>query len=68
MTNDGITHSTTAPAIHGQTTLPSGEIGVLGIRADDIMVLDETPIMEHWRSFLNPDASHDTVVDEENGD
>eukprot|EP00959_Pyramimonas_sp_CCMP1952_P473946 9502611-Pyramimonas_sp.AAC.1 len=23
--------------------------------------------MEHWQSSLNPDASHDTVVDEENG-
>eukprot|EP00959_Pyramimonas_sp_CCMP1952_P052321 1093914-Pyramimonas_sp.AAC.1 len=30
--------------------LPSGEIDVLGIRADDILVLDEAKIMEHWRS------------------
>eukprot|EP00959_Pyramimonas_sp_CCMP1952_P449745 9417110-Pyramimonas_sp.AAC.1 len=24
--------------------------------------------MERWQSFLNPDASHDTVVDEDHGD
>eukprot|EP00959_Pyramimonas_sp_CCMP1952_P197713 4135018-Pyramimonas_sp.AAC.1 len=24
--------------------------------------------MEHWRSFLKPDASRDAVVEEENGD
>eukprot|EP00959_Pyramimonas_sp_CCMP1952_P230345 4815586-Pyramimonas_sp.AAC.1 len=24
--------------------------------------------MEHWQSCLNPDASHDTVFDEDNGD
>eukprot|EP00959_Pyramimonas_sp_CCMP1952_P214638 4491862-Pyramimonas_sp.AAC.1 len=48
--------------------VPSGEIDVLGIKADDMLVLDETRLMEHWQSFLNPDASRDTVADEENGD
>eukprot|EP00959_Pyramimonas_sp_CCMP1952_P201430 4212254-Pyramimonas_sp.AAC.1 len=48
--------------------LPSREIDVLGVRADGVLVLDETKILEHWRSSLNPDASRDTVVDEENGD
>eukprot|EP00959_Pyramimonas_sp_CCMP1952_P057296 1195768-Pyramimonas_sp.AAC.1 len=59
MTSDGITHATTALAVHGLTLLPSGEIGVLSIKADDILVLDETKLMENWQSFLNPDASHD---------
>eukprot|EP00959_Pyramimonas_sp_CCMP1952_P391826 8211291-Pyramimonas_sp.AAC.1 len=68
MTSDGITHATTALATHGLAMLPSGEIGVLGIRANDSLVLDKTKLMEHWRSFLNADASRDTVVDEENGD
>eukprot|EP00959_Pyramimonas_sp_CCMP1952_P045580 952399-Pyramimonas_sp.AAC.1 len=48
--------------------LSSGEIDVLGVKAGDIMVLDETDLIEHWQSFLNADASRDTVVDEENGD
>eukprot|EP00959_Pyramimonas_sp_CCMP1952_P188864 3950252-Pyramimonas_sp.AAC.1 len=48
--------------------LPSGDIDVLGIRADDITILEETHIIEQWRSFLHPDASRDTVVDEEHGD
>eukprot|EP00959_Pyramimonas_sp_CCMP1952_P408460 8560654-Pyramimonas_sp.AAC.1 len=30
--------------------------------------LDETKSMEHLQPFLNPDASHDTAVDEEHGD
>eukprot|EP00959_Pyramimonas_sp_CCMP1952_P170333 3559030-Pyramimonas_sp.AAC.1 len=66
MASDGITHATTAPAIHGLTMLPSGEI-VLGRRAGDILVMDETKLMGHWRFFLNPDASRDAVVAEETG-
>eukprot|EP00959_Pyramimonas_sp_CCMP1952_P441529 9243577-Pyramimonas_sp.AAC.1 len=33
VTNDGITHATTALAMHGLATLPPGEIDVLGVRA-----------------------------------
>eukprot|EP00959_Pyramimonas_sp_CCMP1952_P079629 1665011-Pyramimonas_sp.AAC.1 len=68
MRSDGITHATAALSVRGLTMLPSGEIHVLGRTADDILVLDETKLMEHWQSFLNPDTSHDTVVGEENGD
>eukprot|EP00959_Pyramimonas_sp_CCMP1952_P277293 5797123-Pyramimonas_sp.AAC.1 len=68
MTSGGITHATTALASHGLTILPSGELDALSIKADDILVLDGTELMEHWQSFLSPDASHDTVADEENGD
>eukprot|EP00959_Pyramimonas_sp_CCMP1952_P170782 3568730-Pyramimonas_sp.AAC.1 len=32
------------------------------------MIPDETQILEHWRSFLHPDASRDSVADEERGD
>eukprot|EP00959_Pyramimonas_sp_CCMP1952_P300461 6284398-Pyramimonas_sp.AAC.1 len=48
MTNDGITRATTALAMHGLTMLPPGEIDVLGIRADDIEILEETHIIEQW--------------------
>eukprot|EP00959_Pyramimonas_sp_CCMP1952_P152927 3199261-Pyramimonas_sp.AAC.1 len=53
--------------MHGLTTLPPGEIDVLGVRTDDIAILEQTHLIKQWRSFLNPDASHDTVVDEEHG-
>eukprot|EP00959_Pyramimonas_sp_CCMP1952_P096635 2019880-Pyramimonas_sp.AAC.1 len=36
-------------------------VGDLSIKADDTLLLDETKLMEHWQSFLNPNASHDTV-------
>eukprot|EP00959_Pyramimonas_sp_CCMP1952_P006638 138601-Pyramimonas_sp.AAC.1 len=39
-----------------------------GVRADDIKILEQTHRIEQWRSFLNPGASRDTVVDEEHGD
>eukprot|EP00959_Pyramimonas_sp_CCMP1952_P003833 80951-Pyramimonas_sp.AAC.1 len=68
MTNDGVTRATTAPAMHGLTTLPPGEIDVLSVRADDIANLEQTHLIEQWRSFLNPYASRDAVVDEEHGD
>eukprot|EP00959_Pyramimonas_sp_CCMP1952_P408684 8564853-Pyramimonas_sp.AAC.1 len=42
MTSDGITHDTTALAVDGLTMLPSGDLDVLGMKADDILVLDET--------------------------
>eukprot|EP00959_Pyramimonas_sp_CCMP1952_P019414 410266-Pyramimonas_sp.AAC.1 len=61
MASDGTTHATAALSVHALTMLPSGEIDVLGIKADDILVLDETKLMEHGQPFLNPDASHDTV-------
>eukprot|EP00959_Pyramimonas_sp_CCMP1952_P111939 2341151-Pyramimonas_sp.AAC.1 len=61
MTIDGITYATFALATHALTMLPSGEIDVLGIRADDILILEGTQINERCHSFLNPDASHDTV-------
>eukprot|EP00959_Pyramimonas_sp_CCMP1952_P190055 3976065-Pyramimonas_sp.AAC.1 len=67
MTNDGITRATAALAMHGLTTLPPGEIDILGKRADDIAILEQTHLIEQWRSFLYPDASRDTVVDEEHG-
>eukprot|EP00959_Pyramimonas_sp_CCMP1952_P210923 4413810-Pyramimonas_sp.AAC.1 len=67
MTTYGIAHATTALAIHALTMMPSGDIDVLGIRADDILIIDGTQINAHWHSFLNPDTSHDTVADEENG-
>eukprot|EP00959_Pyramimonas_sp_CCMP1952_P065428 1365956-Pyramimonas_sp.AAC.1 len=54
--------------MHGLTTLPPGEIDVLGVRADDIVILEQTHLIEQWWSFLTPDASPDTVVDEEHGD
>eukprot|EP00959_Pyramimonas_sp_CCMP1952_P299253 6259278-Pyramimonas_sp.AAC.1 len=50
----------------GLMMLPSGEIDTLEIKADDIMLLDRAKLMEHWKSSLDPDASHDTVADEEN--
>eukprot|EP00959_Pyramimonas_sp_CCMP1952_P368253 7714058-Pyramimonas_sp.AAC.1 len=46
--------------------LSPGEIDVLGIMADDMMLLEQTTVSERWQSFLNPDASRDTVVDAEN--
>eukprot|EP00959_Pyramimonas_sp_CCMP1952_P298365 6241002-Pyramimonas_sp.AAC.1 len=66
--SDGIDQATTALAVHGLAVLPSGEVYAVGIRADDILVLAQTRRMEHWQSLPNPDASRDTVVDEENGD
>eukprot|EP00959_Pyramimonas_sp_CCMP1952_P372460 7799947-Pyramimonas_sp.AAC.1 len=67
MTDDGITSATAALAMHGLATLPPGEIYVPGIRADDVATLEQTHIIEQWRPFLCPDASHDAVVDEEHG-
>eukprot|EP00959_Pyramimonas_sp_CCMP1952_P021788 458751-Pyramimonas_sp.AAC.1 len=68
MTSDGITHAIIVLAMHGLTTLPPGEIDVLGAGADDIAILEQMHLIEQWRSFLHPDASHDTVVAEEHGD
>eukprot|EP00959_Pyramimonas_sp_CCMP1952_P272854 5703842-Pyramimonas_sp.AAC.1 len=65
--NDGATHATTALAAHGLTILSSGEVGILGIRADDIMLLDRAKLMEHWKPFPDPDALRDAVLDGENG-
>eukprot|EP00959_Pyramimonas_sp_CCMP1952_P194664 4070590-Pyramimonas_sp.AAC.1 len=62
MANDGITHATTALAMHVLTMVPTGEIDVLRVRADDIMIPDEAQTIEHWRSFLNPGASHDSLM------
>eukprot|EP00959_Pyramimonas_sp_CCMP1952_P399400 8368503-Pyramimonas_sp.AAC.1 len=61
MKDDGISHATIAYAMHAFTMLPSGEIDVLGIRATDMMVLDETEMYHQWLSFLNTDASRDAV-------
>eukprot|EP00959_Pyramimonas_sp_CCMP1952_P278347 5819382-Pyramimonas_sp.AAC.1 len=66
MTSDGVAHATTAHAAHGLTMLSSEDFDVLGIKADDITLLDQTKLIEHWQSFLNPDASRDTVMDDEN--
>eukprot|EP00959_Pyramimonas_sp_CCMP1952_P454354 9469773-Pyramimonas_sp.AAC.1 len=68
MTTDGISHATTALAVHVFTMMPSGEIDVLGVRAEDILIIGRTHIHAQWSSFLNPDTSRDTVVDEDSGD
>eukprot|EP00959_Pyramimonas_sp_CCMP1952_P095525 1997202-Pyramimonas_sp.AAC.1 len=63
MTTDGIPRATTALAMHAFTMVPSGEMDVLGIRAVDILIIGRTYIHTQWSSFLDPDISHDTVVD-----
>eukprot|EP00959_Pyramimonas_sp_CCMP1952_P307039 6426236-Pyramimonas_sp.AAC.1 len=66
MTNDGSTHATNALAAHGLKMSSSGVVDILGIKADDIMFHDRTALIEHWKLFLDPDASRDRVADEEN--
>eukprot|EP00959_Pyramimonas_sp_CCMP1952_P361229 7565233-Pyramimonas_sp.AAC.1 len=46
--NDVIIYSTTALAVHGLMMLPSGAIDTLGIKADDLMLLELTKLMECW--------------------
>eukprot|EP00959_Pyramimonas_sp_CCMP1952_P230404 4816950-Pyramimonas_sp.AAC.1 len=67
MEADGIVQSTTALAAHGLAALPPGAVEVLGIKAPELGALGGSELMEYWREFLNPPASHDSVVDEDNG-
>eukprot|EP00959_Pyramimonas_sp_CCMP1952_P353092 7397348-Pyramimonas_sp.AAC.1 len=67
MMADGISHAATVYAMHAFAMLPSGEIDALGVRSDDGRIIEGTEIYTQWISFLTPDASHDAVVDEENG-
>eukprot|EP00959_Pyramimonas_sp_CCMP1952_P142936 2992305-Pyramimonas_sp.AAC.1 len=46
--------------------LSSCVVDILGIKADDMMLPDQTTLMGYWK-FLDPDASRDAVADEENG-